>query len=81
MLGFLPGKALIVPGVRYDSYKSESVLPDSKATNDARQFSPRIGVSYTPVKWLMVFANYADAFRAPTVGGRKGWILGFAGIW
>lgn len=61
--GVLPGDFLIIPGVRYDDYKTSSSL--AKDNNDSK-VSPRFGVSYLPTDWLMFFANYADAFRAPT---------------
>ncbi len=60
----LPGDLLILPGARFDRYELESDLA-SDATVDSR-LSPRLGVSYLPQDWLMVFANYAEAFRAPT---------------
>ena len=54
---------LFIPGVRYDSYKISSSLGND---NNESEISPRIGVSYLPTDWLMLFANYAHAFRAPT---------------
>ncbi|MCG8693593.1 MAG: TonB-dependent receptor, partial [Minwuiales bacterium] len=62
-LGFIPGDLLIIPGLRYDDYEASSDIADD---NDANQLSPRIGVSYLPNDWLLFFANYAHAFRAPT---------------
>ena len=61
--GFIPGDLLIIPGLRYDDYESSSDIADD---NEASQLSPRIGVSYLPNDWLLFFANYAHAFRAPT---------------
>lgn len=61
--GFVPGDFLIIPGVRYDDYRTSSSIA---AGNDDSELSPRIGVSYLPTDWLMVFVNYANAFRAPT---------------
>lgn len=61
--GVLPGKALVIPGIRYDRYESSSAIA---AANAERQLSPRLGVSWSPAGWAMVFANYAHAFRAPT---------------
>lgn len=60
----LPGDVLIIPGIRYDNYQASSLLADD---NKESEVSPRIGVSYLPTDWLMVFANYAHAFRAPTI--------------
>lgn len=61
--GVIPGDFLIIPGIRFDSYEVSSSIADS---NDETAFSPRLGVSYLPTDWLLVFANYAEAFRAPT---------------
>lgn len=62
-LGVLPGTALLVPGVRFDRYESASAVA---ADNDAREFSPRMGASWSPSDRFMLFGNYAHAFRAPT---------------
>ncbi len=61
--GVVPGDLLIIPGLRFDSYEVSSSVADS---NDETELSPRLGVSYLPTDWLLVFANYAQAFRAPT---------------
>ena len=61
--GVVPGDILIIPGLRFDSYEVSSSISDS---NDETALSPRLGVSYLPTDWLLVFANYAEAFRAPT---------------
>lgn len=61
--GALPGEVLIIPGVRYDYFHTDSEV-DAANSDDA--VSPRIGVSYLPTDWLLFFANYAHAFRAPT---------------
>lgn len=63
--GALPGDLLIIPGIRYDDYKSSSELAAEDTTDDA--FSPKIGVSYLPNEWLMLFGSYAEAFRAPDI--------------
>ena len=60
------GELLIIPGLRYDDY----TISSSKrlgGDNEHREFSPRFGMSLFPSEWLMLFANYAHAFRAPTV--------------
>lgn len=61
--GFLPGDFLIIPGLRFDSFRSTS---DIDASNEDRAVSPRIGASYLPTEWLMGFVSYGHAFRAPT---------------
>ena len=60
----LPGDLLILPGLRFDRYEASSDLADNDTTES--RLSPRIGVSYLPQDWLLLFANYAEAFRAPT---------------
>ncbi|MES1945555.1 TonB-dependent hemoglobin [Salinisphaera sp. PC39] len=59
-----PGELLVVPGVRFDRYESSSAIADD---NDDEEVSPRLGLSYLPTGWSMLFVNVADAFRAPTV--------------
>lgn len=60
--GVLPGDLLIIPGLRFDSYRSSSEISDS---NSEQAISPRIGLSYMPVDWFMLFSSYGHAFRAP----------------
>ena len=60
----IPGDVLIIPGIRYDSYNASSPVGSD---NKKAETSPRIGISYLPTDWLMVFGNYAQAFRAPTI--------------
>jgi hemoglobin/transferrin/lactoferrin receptor protein len=62
----LPGQLLLVPGVRYDDFESESDSVEA-ADNSDDEVSLRFGVSYGPVEWLRLFANYAEAFRAPNL--------------
>ncbi|CCG09228.1 TonB-dependent hemoglobin/transferrin/lactoferrin family receptor [Pararhodospirillum photometricum] len=60
----LPGHLLLIPGARFDYYSLSSDLVDENTTES--RVSPRFGVTYQPREWLMMFANYAEAFRAPT---------------
>jgi hemoglobin/transferrin/lactoferrin receptor protein len=62
--GVVPGDLLVIPGLRYDRYSSSS---DVAADNEDQAVSPRIGVSYLPTDWSLLFANYGTAFRAPTI--------------
>ena len=62
------GEILIVPGVRYDEFESESdVAPDQDSSDDA--VSPRIAISYKPEgsEWLRLFGSYSEGFRAPSI--------------
>lgn len=61
----LPGTLRVIPGLRFDSFEAEAA--GQTEDNSDREASPRIGVSYAPVPWLLGFANYAHAFRAPSV--------------
>lgn len=58
------GDVLLIPGLRYDSYVTSSALATTE--NQSDQLSPRLGLTYLPTDWLMLFTNYAHAFRAPT---------------
>jgi hemoglobin/transferrin/lactoferrin receptor protein len=62
--GGLPGRLLISPGLRFDTFESENA---NNRNNKAQAFSPRLGVTYAPVEWGFVFANVGKAFRAPTL--------------
>ncbi len=51
--------------MRYDNYKgSRQSYPDI----DTDKWSSRGTISITPTDWLMLFASYSQAFRAPTMG-------------
>ncbi len=60
----LPGQVLIIPGLRYDNFSSESEIA---ADNHDDQLSPKIAVSYLPTEWLMVYGSYGHAFSAPNL--------------
>ena len=63
--GVLPGDLYVIPGLRYDAFESSS--SQAGVDNHDSAWSPRIGASYLPVKWLTLFGNYSEAFRAPTM--------------
>jgi len=54
----LPGKLLVIPGVRYDEFDSEASGISANSNKDDA-LSPRLGISYGPLSWLRVFACYA----------------------
>lgn len=59
------GSFRIIPAIRYDSFKNTlDENPDLNTKDGAT--SPKIGLSYAPKKWLLLFANYSEAFRAPS---------------
>ncbi len=63
-LGVLPGDLLLIPGLRFDHYATDGDLADSTVEDSA--LSPRLGLSYLPTDWSLLFASYSEAFRAPT---------------
>ena len=58
-----PGVLTFIPGVRWDRFESEAV---GEASVDDDAVSPKIGVSYKPIEQLIIFGNWAEAFRAPS---------------
>lgn len=62
-LGLLPGSLQVIPGLRFDRYRSTSDVAES---NSDSALSPRLAASYSPTEWGMFFASYGEAFRAPT---------------
>lgn len=58
-----PGVLTLIPGARWDRFENEA--PDQQDTEDSA-VSPKFGVSYKPVPQFMIFANWAEAFRAPS---------------
>lgn len=63
------GDWIVVPGVRYDDYRSES--DDQQASGVAEeteenQLSPRLGLVYKLNDQTNLTANYSRAFRAPS---------------
>lgn len=61
----LPGRLIVIPGVRHDTFESSSDL--SPETSSDNQVSPRLGASYAPAEWLRLFASYSEGFRAPSL--------------
>lgn len=59
----LPGELTITPGVRFDRFATEAAGEDGY---EETAVSPRIGLAYKPVPWLLLFGNYGEAFRAPS---------------
>nr|WP_126468206.1 TonB-dependent hemoglobin/transferrin/lactoferrin family receptor [Pragia fontium] len=55
----------LIGAIRYDNYKAESSGYDNI---NANQWSPKVALSVFPTEWLSLFASYAEAFRAPTMG-------------
>lgn len=77
-ISLLDGKLTVVPGIRYDYWRSkgyqqdtnDKVNPDKQnfASVSNVRFSPKLGVRIAPWNNLVVFrSNYGEAFRAPTL--------------
>jgi hemoglobin/transferrin/lactoferrin receptor protein len=58
------GEFLAIPAARFDSYESNDNVGNSQ---DAQRLSPKFSLTYKPNKKLMVFGNWARAFRAPNL--------------
>lgn len=61
--GGLPGELTFLPGVRFDRFTNEA---DGEDGFEETAVSPKLGVTYKPLPWLMLFGNYGEAFRAPS---------------
>ena len=59
------GTFRIIPAVRYDNFENRSDQNPDLNTDDGAT-SPKIGVSYAPTDWLLIYGNYSEAFRAPS---------------
>lgn len=59
------GEFIIIPGIRYDEFESESETAPQGSSDNAT--SPRLAASYGPVEWFRVFGSYSEGFRAPSI--------------
>jgi hemoglobin/transferrin/lactoferrin receptor protein len=57
------GQLTVIPGIRWDSFESQSDLGNSI---DETAVSPKIAATWSPVDWFNLFGNYGKAFRAPS---------------
>lgn len=57
----------LIGGLRYDHFKTrvENFLFANSGTASSDVWSPKLGVVYTPIPWLDVFANTGRGFRSP----------------
>lgn len=62
--GPLPGRLSLIPGVRWDSFRSSE--PGGTFSIDESRVTPKVGVSWAPIRELLIFGNYAEGFRAPS---------------
>jgi len=66
----------LIPGVRYDHYTNDPdtitslaqsyAIPASSTTN--QHTSPKVTLAWEPLGGLQLYASWAEAFRAPTLG-------------
>lgn len=59
------GMFRIIPAIRYDDFENAS-SQEAALNNSNDAWSPKVGVSYAPNDWLLLFGNYSEAFRAPS---------------
>ena len=62
----------VTAGIRYSDYtfELEDLFlsdGDDSGTRSFDRFTPRLGVNWSPVKDISLFANYSTAFQTPTV--------------
>lgn len=60
----LPGALRLIPAIRFDTFTTDSTI--STRDNSEQEFSPKLGLSYEPVRGLVTFASFGQAFRAPS---------------
>ncbi|MDR3204478.1 MAG: TonB-dependent receptor [Deltaproteobacteria bacterium] len=61
----LDDKLILSASAREDWYKVEIKSGDGSQAKD-KNFSPSIGIAYSPLDWLKLRANYSEAFIVPT---------------
>ncbi|MEO1135842.1 MAG: TonB-dependent receptor [Pseudomonadota bacterium] len=57
------GVVTVIPGVRWDRFENDAV---GEASTDDEAVSPKVGVSWKPIPEIILFGNWAEAFRAPS---------------
>jgi len=61
----LPGGFSLIPGLRYDEFKYQASSAFEARKDD--RVSPRIAVGWQPAETVYLWAEYAEAFRAPSL--------------
>jgi outer membrane receptor protein involved in Fe transport len=59
----------LTAGVRYDSTRldfEDEITPANNGTKRFSRWTPRAGLTYTPLSVLTVYFNYGEGFRVPT---------------
>lgn len=57
--------ATLIPGLRYDTYESES--SSANTSNKSDEVSPKLALQVRPIEPLSLFGSAARAFRAPNL--------------
>lgn len=57
------GEISLIPAIRYDHFDSSA---DGQPDSSDGAFSPKVGLAYKPIEQVLIFANWAEAFRAPS---------------
>jgi hemoglobin/transferrin/lactoferrin receptor protein len=70
----LGGQWRLIPSVRNDRF--ETTATNVGRSTSASHTSPKITLAWQPLAGLMVYGNYGEAFRAPTLGETYGAISG-----
>ena len=61
----LPGGLSLIPGLRFDAFDYSTA--GTFASRDEDETSPRIALGWQPVDSVYLWAEYAEAFRAPSL--------------
>ncbi|MCS6986289.1 MAG: TonB-dependent receptor [Sphingomonadaceae bacterium] len=61
----LPGTLTLLPGLRYDRFESRAEVDARR--NEDEAVSARIAGAWRPVRPLLLFATWSEAFRAPSI--------------
>ena len=60
----LPGRIILLPGIRHDSFETSSSLAADTSSN---AISSRFAATYAPTDNFNVFASWGEGFRAPSI--------------
>ncbi len=60
----LPGRIILLPGIRYDSFETASELAADTSSNAT---SSRFAATYAPTENFNLFASWGEGFRAPSI--------------
>jgi len=66
---FITPDLSVTAGIRYSDYtfELEDLFGPDSGSRSFDRFTPRVGLNWSPVKDISLFANYSTAFQTPTV--------------